>query len=76
MSAEAISSLILAAVAVLGSIGSVLLLAFRVGAISGKIDARMTSCEQDRSNMWKAIDVVTGRFNRHMERQARSRRGD
>ena len=74
MSLEAVSSLILAAVAVLGSIGSVLLLAFRVGTMSGKIDARLEISQDDRTNIWKALDVLSGRFNKHVEYHAKRRR--
>lgn len=74
MSAEVIGTLILASVAVLGSIGSVLLLAFRVGALTGRMDARMSNGEADREQIWKAIGAITDRFNRHTETHNRAKR--
>lgn len=74
MTPETIAGLIVAAVAVLGSIGSVLLLAFRVGTLNGKMDARMQGSEMDRANIWKAVGALTDRLNRHIEQHQRGKR--
>ena len=71
MTVDTIAAIILAAVAVLGSIGSVLLLSFRVGSLTGKMDARITHGETDRDAIWKAIGAVTDRFNRHTEQHSK-----
>lgn len=73
MSAEVIGTLIMASVAVLGSIGSVLLLAFRVGALTGRMDARISNGEADREQIWKAVGAMTDRFNRHVETHVKGR---
>lgn len=73
MSTEVISGLIVAAVAVLGSIGSVLLLSFRVGSLTGKMDTRMAHGEADREQIWKAIGAITDRYNRHVETHSKGR---
>lgn len=73
MSAEVISGLIVAAIAVLGSIGSVLLLAFKVGALTGKMDARISHGDADREQIWKAIGAITDRYNRHVETHVKGR---
>lgn len=74
MSPDLIAALVTAGVAVLGSIGSVLLLAFRVGNLTGKMDARMSSGEVDRTQIWKAISALTDRFNRHTETHLKAKR--
>lgn len=72
MNGETIGTLSIAAVAVLGSIGSVLMLAYRVGKLSGEIGARMVGSETDRARLWQAIGALTDKLDRHIERYVRN----
>ena len=74
MNGEEIADGVIAAMAVLGSIGSVLLLAVRVGRLSGSFEARINAGEDDRRALWSAIGVLTGRYDRHLERHEAKRR--
>lgn len=74
MTVEVISGLVVAAVAVLGSIGSVLLLSFRVGSLTGKMEARISHGDADREQIWKAIGALTDRYNRHTEQHFKGRK--
>lgn len=64
---EALALALTAAVAVAGSIGSVLLLAVRVGRLMGSTGARITASETDRGKLWAALGVLTHRLDRHIE---------
>lgn len=68
MRAEVYATLALAGVAVLGCISSVLLLAFRVGKLTGSVEARMSQSDTDRAGIWRAIGVLTAKVDRHIER--------
>lgn len=70
MTAQVYASLALAGVAVIGAIGSVFLLAFRVGKLTGSVEARMSHGETDRVNIWRAIGALTAKMDRHIERHA------
>lgn len=67
MSVELYASLALAAVAVIGCISSVLMLAFRVGRLTGELTARITVGETDRVNIWRSIGALTAKMDRHIE---------
>jgi hypothetical protein len=62
-----IAVLITAGAAILGSIGSVLLLAYRVGRLTGSTEARITHGETDRSNLWRALGELMAKVDRHIE---------
>lgn len=68
MSPTEYATLALAAVAIVGCIGSVLLLAYRIGRLTGTTEARIRSGETDRANIWRAIGALTGKMDRHIER--------
>lgn len=55
------------AVPVLTLAGAVLLLAFRVGKLTGQTEARINAGDTDRSRIWEAIGKLTARQDRHVE---------
>lgn len=67
MSTQTIISLIVAGLAILGAIGSVLLLAFRVGTVSGTITSFMAASERDREGLRADLTRLTDRFSMHVE---------
>lgn len=67
MNTEAIATLALAGVAIAGSIGSALLLAFRVGKLTSSVEARISEGEKDRRRIWKALGKLVGKVDRHIE---------
>lgn len=67
MTATDIGTLVLAATTMLGSIGAVLLLAFRVGRLTGVTEARINNGDSDRSRIWQAIGEVVAKLDRHIE---------
>lgn len=58
---------IVAGASVLGSIGAVLLLAFRVGRLTGQYEARLQFGDADRVNIWKQIGALGSKVDRHIE---------
>lgn len=74
MTPAVVAELITAGVAVIGSIGSVLLLAYNVGRLTGNSDARLKTGEDDRGQLWKSLGILTGRFDRHIEQPHAARR--
>lgn len=66
-----LATLALAGVAILGSLGSVLLLAFRVGKLTGELTARMTVGENDRVRIWQQLGALAAKYERHIERHGR-----
>ena len=76
MNANTIGGLIVASIAVLGSIGSTLLLAYRVGIMTGEIRTRVDGSEKDRINLWAALALQVERFNRHLDERHQSRKGN
>lgn len=74
MRTQELATLAVAGVAVLGCIGSVLLLAFRVGKLTGELTARMTVGDNDRVRIWQSIGALTGKIDRHIERHVRGAR--
>lgn len=71
MTATDIGTLALAGIAIMTSVGSVLLLAFRVGKLTGTIEARMANADSDRSRIWQAIGELVAKFDRHIEGHGR-----
>ena len=67
MNIATIVSLVIAVTSVLGTIGSVLLLAYRVGRLTGATDARITHGEKDRASLWHQVTGLAARFDRHIE---------
>jgi len=58
---------------VLGSIGATLLLAFRVGRLTGTVTARLDHADTDRVNIWKQLGNLAGKVDRHIEARHVSR---
>lgn len=67
MNASEITAIVLAAVAVITCIGSILLLAFRVGRLTGTIESRMSQGETERTRIWEAIGALVAKVDRHIE---------
>lgn len=67
MNATEVGTLILAAMAVIGSILSVLALSYRVGRLTGKVDTRIDHGEADRDKIWQAIGKLADRMNQHVD---------
>jgi hypothetical protein len=51
--------------------GSVLLLAYRVGRLTGAMEARMNTSEADRVNIWKQLGALASKMDRHIEGHGR-----
>lgn len=68
------ASVTVAATSVFTCAGAVLLLAFRVGKLTGQYDARLQSGETDRSRIWESIGTLTGRLDHHIESAHRGMR--
>lgn len=66
MSAADISGLILTGVAVAGSIGSVLMLAFRVGKLTGTVEASISSGKDSDTAQMASILRLTERLDAHL----------
>ena len=73
MNPEAIGVLIGAGCAILGLLGGILALTFRIGHMSGKIDSFMATYERDRSDMLKDIGRIEERHERHLDTHERGR---
>lgn len=67
MSSETVAALIIAGVAVLSAIGSVLLLSFRVGSMVGTMTAFMSSSDRDRERLRADLTRQTDRLSLHVE---------
>jgi hypothetical protein len=76
VSALTIGTLVMAAAAVCASIGSVLLLSWRVGQLTGSSTARIKQGEDDRAAIWQAFGVLSGRFDRHTEQHTWRQRSE
>jgi hypothetical protein len=61
----------MAGMAIFGTMGSVLLLAFRVGRLTGTMEARMSTSESDRVNIWKQLGALASKVDRHIEGHGR-----
>lgn len=55
------------AVAVLGVIGSILALAFRVGRLVGTVENANKTSDGDRQRLWQELGRTNGRMERHLE---------
>lgn len=62
-----VGTLIIAGIAVASSIASVLLLAYRVGRLTGTVEARLQHGDTDRVNIWRQLGALAERLNRHIE---------
>lgn len=67
MSGGELAGIIVAGVAVLGAIGSVLILAFRVGNLVGSVTAFMSASERDRATIRTDLQRQTDRLSLHIE---------
>lgn len=61
------SALILAGVAVMGAIGSTLMLSIRIGTLIGKIGAHMEMVTTALAQIWSEIGTINARQDRHVE---------
>lgn len=66
MDATTISALVIAGLAVLGTLSSVLLLAFRVGTLIGKVTSFMEMSASDRKSLHESVDRVKIRLEDHI----------
>lgn len=67
MTGTDIGTLVIAGLTVMTVIGSILLLAYRVGRLTGTVEARMTYGDGDRIKIWQEIGALTAKFDRHIE---------
>lgn len=67
MTPTVIATLILAGVAILGSITSVLLLSYRVGRFTGVTETRISAGEVDRSKIWRVVESLADMLHKHLE---------
>lgn len=51
----------------LGTIGSLVTLAYKMGSLSGKLTSFINTSERDRSDQLKDIGMLEERYNRHIE---------
>ena len=63
-----LGALIVAGVTVIGNIAAMLALVYRIGRLTGTVEARLNSGDVDRANIWQQIGTVIGKLDRHMER--------
>jgi hypothetical protein len=68
---DVVASLAIAVVTVVSAIGAVLLLAFRVGRLTGALEQRLANGETDRSKLWEAIGALVAWRDRHVEQTHR-----
>ena len=76
MTGSVIASLIVAAVAVLGSAGSVAMLGFRVGRLVGMVEGHIASSAADHARTHEDIGKINYRAERHIEIYHRGERND
>lgn len=67
MNGGELAGIVVAGVAVLGAIGSVLLLAFRVGNLVGTFTAFMAASERDRATLRTDLQRTSDRIALHIE---------
>lgn len=67
MNATELSTLAVAGVTVLGCVGSILLLAYRIGRLTGSTEARITHGESDRVRIWEHMGAILSKLERHIE---------
>lgn len=65
-----IATLVLAGVAVVGLIGSVLTLAFRVGRLAGTMQGFMATTLSDNRHLWEEYGKLSERLSRHIEHRS------
>lgn len=68
MNPDLLVGIVTAGLLVVGLIGSILALTFRIGVLSGKVDSFMATTERDRAEMLKDIGRIDERFERHLDR--------
>jgi hypothetical protein len=61
-----------AATAAITIILSVLLLAYRVGRLTGTMETRMSQSEADRTRIWERLGAIADKLDRHVETPHRS----
>jgi hypothetical protein len=62
-----LAAFVLAGISVLGAIGSVAALSFRVGSLVGTITAFMAASERDRGGLHDALTRQADRLSLHIE---------
>lgn len=71
MNAQTIVAIIMAAIAIIGAIGAVVMLAFRTGTLNGNIMSFMTRAATDRTEVLTEIGKLDGKLDRHIEQHVR-----
>lgn len=67
MNTTVVAALAVAATAVLGCIGAILALAFRIGRLVGTVQNNDTNSQADRQRIWQEIGATNARIERHLE---------
>lgn len=71
MNAQTLVAIIMAAIAILGAIASVVMLSFRTGTLNGTILSFMNRAATDRTEVLTEIGKLDGKLDRHIEQHAR-----
>lgn len=67
MNAETIAALASAGASIVGSMMCVLLLAYRVGKLTGTVEARISASEKDYSWLRGVVETLSAAFHKHLE---------
>lgn len=73
MSTQTIIAVILAAISVLGAIGAVLALAFRMGTLNGTVLSFMGRAATDRTEVLTELGKLDAKLDGHIEWHARGK---
>jgi hypothetical protein len=72
VNAETLGTVIVAAVAVLGMLGSLVALTYRMGTLSGRIMSFMETAQRDRTEVLTEMGKIGNQLERHIETHHRS----
>lgn len=67
MTAQTYAAWAAVGVMLLGTLGGLLALTFRIGALTGQLTSFMQTSERDRSEVLKDIGKMEERYERHIE---------
>lgn len=73
MSAQTIIAVIMASIAILGAIGAVLQLAFRMGTLNGTVLAFMGRAATDRTEVLTELGKLDAKLDGHIEWHAKGK---
>lgn len=71
MSATDVATLAVAGVVIVTAIGSILLLSYRIGRLTGTTEARISYGENDRTHIWEKLGALGSKLDRHIETHGR-----